>query len=130
MQSSFAHSPESTPTFAGDMNPLASVVNSEIRRRLKSLGFSQEDLATRLGVSAARVSKLLGDHNNITLKTMAAIASALDAHWTGIGLTPDELADDSEFEHMMERRAVRSDASDSWSRSGKEGHVIDFCAAA
>ena len=45
--------------------------------RLKALGMKQKDLAARLGVSQATVSKTLSSHSNMTFKTAARIAAAL-----------------------------------------------------
>lgn len=45
--------------------------------RLKELGLKQKDLAARLGVSPATVSKTLSSNSNITFRTAARIAAAL-----------------------------------------------------
>ncbi len=45
--------------------------------RLASLDLSQKQLAERLGVSAARVSQILKGNDNLTLKSLVAVAAAL-----------------------------------------------------
>lgn len=55
--------------------------------RLHSLGLSKKNLAEKLDVSPAYVTKLIGGSNNFTLKTMVKIAMALESE-LGISLTP------------------------------------------
>lgn len=50
---------------------------TDVFRRLKELGLKRKDLAYLLGVSPAAVSKMLSENSNMTLKSMAKIASAL-----------------------------------------------------
>lgn len=45
--------------------------------RLEALDLSQKQLAERLGVSAARVSQILKGNDNLTLKSLVAVAVAL-----------------------------------------------------
>ena len=49
-----------------------------IRSALKRSGRTQQDLATRLGKSAAYVSQVLSPGRNATVATMAEMATALD----------------------------------------------------
>lgn len=44
---------------------------------LGSLGMSRKELASRLGVSPARVSQILSGEENLTLRSLAALAWAL-----------------------------------------------------
>ena len=46
-------------------------------RRMDSLGIRQKDLAERLGVTSATVSKTLSETSNMTFKTAARLANAL-----------------------------------------------------
>lgn len=46
--------------------------------KLKELGLKQKDIALRLGVSPATISKALSSSSNMTFKTAARIAAALD----------------------------------------------------
>jgi len=59
---------------------LALAVGAAIRERMETEGVTQADLARRLGVSRSHVSQLLKEgSSNLTLKTLARLAAALDA---------------------------------------------------
>jgi predicted transcriptional regulator len=49
----------------------------EVLRRMEEVGMTKSDLASKLDVEPAAVSKLIGGTNNFTLKTMVRIARAL-----------------------------------------------------
>jgi plasmid maintenance system antidote protein VapI len=51
----------------------------EVLRRMKDLGVSKSDLAARLSVDPAYITKLIGGSNNFTLKTMVKLSRALQA---------------------------------------------------
>lgn len=51
----------------------------EILNRMKILNWSKTNLAEKLEVEPAYVSKLIGGSNNFTLRTMVKLARALDA---------------------------------------------------
>ena len=44
-------------------------------------GLTRADLAARMGVSPGRVSQILGGGENLTLRTLAALSTALDARF-------------------------------------------------
>jgi len=48
---------------------------------MRERGISRADLAARMGVSPGRVSQILGGGENLTLRTLAALAAALDARF-------------------------------------------------
>lgn len=50
---------------------------SDVFDRLKELGLTQKDLADRMGLRAATISKTLSTGSNPTIKTIAKIAEAL-----------------------------------------------------
>ncbi len=52
--------------------------NEKIVKRLKDLNMSRVELANKLGVSKAFVTKLLNGNPNLTIKTMISIVKALD----------------------------------------------------
>jgi transcriptional regulator with XRE-family HTH domain len=56
-------------------------VTDEITWHMRSLGVSRAELATRMGVSAGRVSQVLSGGENITLRTLVTLAAALDARF-------------------------------------------------
>lgn len=51
-----------------------------LRRVMRQQGVNQKELARRLGSSPARVSVVLKGDRNLTLKTLASFAAALDHH--------------------------------------------------
>lgn len=56
-------------------------VTRQIRLRMEDMEISQAELAKRLDVSQADISKKLSDENNLTLRSLALIADALEAEW-------------------------------------------------
>lgn len=52
---------------------------------------SQRDLADALGVTPSRVSQVLSGDENLTLRTLATLAAAVDAHFE-INLVPNDAA--------------------------------------
>jgi len=54
-------------------------VTDAIASRMEQLCVSRAELARRMGVSRARVTQILAGNDNLTLKTLVLIASALDA---------------------------------------------------
>ena len=61
---------------------------SDVFYCLKNKGLKKKDLAELLGVSAATVSKMLSEGSNLTLKSIARIASALDCSVSSPRLQP------------------------------------------
>jgi transcriptional regulator with XRE-family HTH domain len=61
---------------------------NDIRRVMKEQGVSQTELARRLGRSRSYVSQVLNYTPNLTLKSLALIALALDCRWTLPRLRP------------------------------------------
>lgn len=60
---------------------------TEISRRMEELHLSRTDLAKRMGVSPAYITKILYGNANFTLETIAKLAHALDAE-IAISFTP------------------------------------------
>ena len=75
------------PSFDNVAAKMALDFEAEVFLRLKKLGLKRKDLAERLGVSPAAVSKLLAENSNMTLKTMAKVAVALGCEVSSIRLT-------------------------------------------
>jgi transcriptional regulator with XRE-family HTH domain len=68
-----------------------------IREAMREQGITQAELASRLGTSAAYVSKVLNGSPNMTLKSLVTVAHALGLRWRRPALRPldsDEFADD------------------------------------
>lgn len=68
---------------------------AEVFKKLKEKNLSQKDLADILDISPAAVSKMLTRGSNITIKTMAKIAFALDCV-----LAPIQLKESKEYSYF------------------------------
>jgi len=64
-----------------EMLTLLTQLTNEITWYMRRRGFSRTDLATRMGVSPGRVSQILGGGENLTLRTLVALSTALDARF-------------------------------------------------
>jgi transcriptional regulator with XRE-family HTH domain len=64
-----------------EMHGLVTQLTNEITFHMRERGISRADLAARMGVSPGRVSQILGGGENLTLRTLAALAAALDARF-------------------------------------------------
>jgi len=69
-----------------EMYSLVTQLTNEITWLMQERGLTRADLAARMGVSPGRVSQILGGTENLTLRTLAALAAALDARFD-IGLS-------------------------------------------
>lgn len=65
---------------AEELARLSQQVVSAVGWRMDQLGVTRQQLAQRLGVSPGRVSQILSEDENVTLRTLAAIVAALDGH--------------------------------------------------
>ena len=68
-----------------EMLALVTQLTNEITWYMRERGLTRADLAARMGVSPGRVSQILGGGENLTLRTLAALSTALDARFD-IGL--------------------------------------------
>jgi transcriptional regulator with XRE-family HTH domain len=64
-----------------EMLALVTQLTNEINWHMRELGLTRADLAARMGVSPGRVSQILGGGENLTLRTLAALSTALDARF-------------------------------------------------
>ena len=78
-QKKFLEQHGSSETYLTEKLVLA--VQTELIGRMRELGFTQEQLAQKLGVSQPNISKMLNKEENMTLKTIATLARALGAEW-------------------------------------------------
>lgn len=69
---------EARGTFEYKLEGLELEVTETILRVMEEKGISRSDLAQKLGVSKAAVSKLLNNGSNMTLKRLLTIAEAMD----------------------------------------------------
>jgi transcriptional regulator with XRE-family HTH domain len=75
-----------------EMLALVTQLTNEITWSLRERGLTRADLATRMGVSPGRVSQILSGGENLTLRTLAALSTALDARFD-IELNPLKAGD-------------------------------------
>jgi transcriptional regulator with XRE-family HTH domain len=64
-----------------EMLALVTQLTNDITWYMRERGLTRADLAARLGVSPGRVSQILGGGENLTLRTLAALSTALDARF-------------------------------------------------
>ena len=64
-----------------ELHGLITQLTNEINWHMRERGLTRADLAARMGVSPGRVSQILGGGENLTLRTLAALATALDARF-------------------------------------------------
>ena len=58
---------------------LAIEVGERIVQRMEERKMTRTELATAIGVSKARISQILSGHDNLTLKSLVAVAVGLDS---------------------------------------------------
>jgi transcriptional regulator with XRE-family HTH domain len=64
-----------------EMLALVTQLTNEVNWHMRERGLTRADLAARMGVSPGRVSQILGGGENLTLRTLAALSTALDARF-------------------------------------------------
>ncbi len=64
-----------------EMLALVTQLTNEINWYMRERGLTRADLAARMGVSHGRVSQILGGGENLTLRTLAALSTALHARF-------------------------------------------------
>ena len=64
-----------------EMLALITQLTNEISWYMRERGLTRAYLAARMGVSPGRVSQILGGGENLTLRTLAALSTALDARF-------------------------------------------------
>jgi transcriptional regulator with XRE-family HTH domain len=92
----------------GQLFDLVTRLTNEIDWYMRERKFTRADLAHRMGVSPGRISQILSGGENLTLRTLAGVAAALDAHFD-IELKPVQTA--SEAQPALETSAVTADVS-------------------
>jgi transcriptional regulator with XRE-family HTH domain len=60
---------------------LVTQLTNEITVHLREHGLTRAELASRMGVSPGRISQVLSGGENLTLRTLAALSTALDAQF-------------------------------------------------
>jgi transcriptional regulator with XRE-family HTH domain len=64
-----------------EMLALVTQLTNEINWYMRERGLTRADLAARMGVSPGRVSQILSGGENLTLRTLAALSTALHARF-------------------------------------------------
>jgi transcriptional regulator with XRE-family HTH domain len=64
-----------------EMLALVTQLTNEVNWHMRERGLTRADLAGRMGVSPGRVSQILSGGENLTLRTLAALSTALDARF-------------------------------------------------
>ncbi len=72
-----------------ELSLLITQLTNEINWHMHERGLTRADLASRMGVSPGRVSQVLSGGENLTLRTLASLATALDARFE-LDLRPHE----------------------------------------
>jgi transcriptional regulator with XRE-family HTH domain len=82
-----------------ELTDLITQVTNEIDWLMRENQITRADLAARMGVSPGRVSQVLSGGENLTLRTLASLSSALDAHFElelrPVGAVPGGQAEDT-----------------------------------
>jgi antitoxin component HigA of HigAB toxin-antitoxin module len=66
---------------AYERDHLSNQILGGVESFMRTHGVTQQELATRMGVSEGRVSQILSGDQNLTLKTLAGLAAALNGHF-------------------------------------------------
>jgi transcriptional regulator with XRE-family HTH domain len=64
-----------------ELSRLVTQLTNEITVYLREHGLTRAELAGRMGVSPGRISQVLSGGENLTLRTLAALSTALDAQF-------------------------------------------------
>jgi antitoxin component HigA of HigAB toxin-antitoxin module len=77
---------------------LITEVTNEVNWRMREDHMTRADLAGRMGVSPGRVSQVLSGGENLTLRTLVSLATALDGRFD-VQFRPDKPSNDSYASH-------------------------------
>jgi transcriptional regulator with XRE-family HTH domain len=102
-----------------ELSQLVTQLTNEINWYMHARGLTRADLAGRMGVSAGRVSQVLSGGENLTLRTLAGLATALDARFS-LELKPREPTNTSSGE--LTGMPARAETSDPGQRAAAPGY--------
>src|SRR5258708_12045823 len=83
-----------------ELSRLVTQLTNEITVHLREHGLTRAELAGRMGVSPGRISQVLSGGENLTLRTLAALSTALDAQFD-LQLSSCKPAPDAAFGPLM-----------------------------
>ena len=81
-----------------ELSRLVTEVTNEVNWRMREERLTRADLAGRMGVSPGRVSQVLSGGENLTLRTLVSLATALDGRFE-VEFRPYKPSDDSYAGH-------------------------------
>jgi len=92
-----------------EQSQLITQLMNEINWYMHERKLTRADLASRMGVSPGRVSQVLSGGENLTLRTLASLATALDARFD-LALRPREhIGDAATRDYAAQPAAVPAD---------------------
>lgn len=100
---------------------LITEITNEINWQLGECKLTRADLAERVGVSPGRISQVLSGDENLTLRTLASLATALDARFE-VQLRPCEPDADHDADYADTMQAAAYADADS---DGADAAVTD-----
>ena len=104
-----------------EMLALVTQLTNEVNWLMRERGLTRADLAARMGVSPGRVSQILGGGENLTLRTLATLATALDARF-GIELASLKAEDTYTSGGTADAEAASSDNAPNQHTLPRTGH--------
>jgi transcriptional regulator with XRE-family HTH domain len=100
-----------------ELSRLITQVTNEINWHMREHNLTRADLASRMGVSPGRVSQVLSGGENLTLRTLASLATALGTQFD-LTLSPREPAVTAEpVPAVTETRDVVTESALPWTES-------------
>jgi transcriptional regulator with XRE-family HTH domain len=104
-----------------ELSLLVTQLMNEINWHMRERGLTRADLASRMGVSPGRISQVLSGGENLTLRTLASIATALDARFE-TDLRPRETGNGAVDATPRPGPAVAAEQPSTWTPSfGRAG---------
>ncbi len=104
-----------------ELHGLITQLTNEINWHMRERGLTRADLAARMGVSPGRVSQILGGGENLTLRTLATLATALDARF-GVELASLKAEDTYTSGGTADAEAASSDNAPNQHTLPRTGH--------
>ena len=98
---------------AFERDHLSNQIVDGVSNFMRSRGVSQQELAAKLGVSEGRVSQILSGDQNLTLKTLAGLAAALEGHFH-IRFATETATEDGQSNRAAGVRALPAAARSTW----------------
>jgi len=88
-----------------ELSRLITQLTNEIDWHMREQKLTRVDLANLMGVSPGRVSQILSGGENLTLRTLASVATALDVHFD-VELKPSQTAPEAQLSDTRDDAVV------------------------